>query len=429
VVPIVSCGILIAVIHAHLGARKMPRLKTGFTLIELLVVVAVIAVLIALLVPAVQAAREAARRTQCRSNMKQIALAQHNYHDVHQQFAPGMIQLIGLGPAGGHPETGVWGPYSDLNLHVWSEFLLPYLEAGTVYQQIDFNSPNFSPVENSTLPKGGYTALNSGGPCCRCARTRPTAAAIPAFVCPSSVRASNPFVDYENLDLSYGYGGAPFVNFGTPPARVRGASDYLVPNQICGWLTSWYRRLLGCPSNFSQWSVAGLYYHAGWRCTDTEVLRPRIEKITDGTQTTILLSENAGRPDLWQRGVKVATAGSIGFPPAICAFTANAPFSGASGYGYNSGGCWACYGNGFNAIAGSNFQGNGSTGGTGQVVPTCFMNCTNEQDMNAIYSFHPGTGGLAMCDGSVHFVNEDMSLLVFAALLTFRGHEPVTDAF
>ena len=81
--------------------------KGGFTLIELLVVIAIIAVLIALLLPAVQQAREAARRTQCKSQLKQIGLALANYHDTHNKFPPGAI--YGLSPSGCQGQRALCG--------------------------------------------------------------------------------------------------------------------------------------------------------------------------------------------------------------------------------------------------------------------------------------------------------------------------------
>ena len=110
---------------------KMRRLRKrlGFTLIELLVVIAIIAILIALLLPAVQQAREAARRTQCKNNMKQLALALHNYHDVFLTFPP----LFVAGQTGGPGD----GSFDNRWLLSPSTALLPYFEQSALSAQIE----------------------------------------------------------------------------------------------------------------------------------------------------------------------------------------------------------------------------------------------------------------------------------------------------
>jgi prepilin-type N-terminal cleavage/methylation domain-containing protein len=112
------------------------RKRGGFTLIELLVVIAIIALLISLLLPAVQAAREAARRTQCRNNIKQFALALHNYHDTNRMFPPGHLETGMENPLPGQP--------SGQHQIGWLAYLLPFSEQQALYNLIPFHEINLT---------------------------------------------------------------------------------------------------------------------------------------------------------------------------------------------------------------------------------------------------------------------------------------------
>ena len=121
-----------------IGFRSRFDRRQGFTLIELLVTIAVIAILIALLLPAVQMAREAARRTQCRNNLKQLGLALHNYHDT-----VGVLPPSHHGGFQAHMDSKRWG---------WETFLLPYIDQGNLYQQLNPNQNSlFEVVFNDDL--------------------------------------------------------------------------------------------------------------------------------------------------------------------------------------------------------------------------------------------------------------------------------------
>jgi type II secretory pathway pseudopilin PulG len=369
-------------------------------LIELLVVIAIIAVLISLLLPAVQAAREAARRSQCRNNMKQVALAEHNYLDVHQYFTPPLLYAYSscCKTVCG---CGVKGPYNDMNVHMWGEWLLPYVEATTVYNRINQNAPIFSPI-NAATPKNPqcYSYHNSG--CCSscaCASATPNAAVIPAYVCPSAPRIVNPFTEKTqcwNCKCSW----AQFT-------RLSGASDYQGTNGFHDCVEGWYNTM--APGKF--------VHQTGFMvCPSVTPNAMTPELITDGLPTTIMFTEMAGRPSLYVKG----GCGTYPSGKQSVFSIINGPFTIS-----NPGGCWGCVKNGQRFVGGSNFYGTGTTGGT---QPTCFFNCSNEHDANFVYSFHPGTGGVAMADGSVHMVSENVSIIVFVALFTCNSHEAVTDS-
>jgi prepilin-type N-terminal cleavage/methylation domain-containing protein len=110
--------------------------RRGFTLIELLVVIAIIAILVALLLPAVQQAREAARRAQCKSNLKNIGVALHNYLETHTVF-PYAVSHGNAWAGAGARASFVGPPTHGLLNHKGWLMLLPYIDQAPLYEQFN----------------------------------------------------------------------------------------------------------------------------------------------------------------------------------------------------------------------------------------------------------------------------------------------------
>lgn len=118
--------------------RKLLTLRSGFTLVELLVVIAIIGVLLALLLPAVQAARESARLTQCRSQLRQHALAAANYETQVRRYPPGRRGCANNPLAPPPPDLCDALPPDDwLNGSSTFVLLLPYIEQQALFDVLE----------------------------------------------------------------------------------------------------------------------------------------------------------------------------------------------------------------------------------------------------------------------------------------------------
>jgi prepilin-type N-terminal cleavage/methylation domain-containing protein/prepilin-type processing-associated H-X9-DG protein len=165
-------------------------MRLGFTLIELLVVIAIIAILISLLLPAVQQAREAARRTQCKNNVKQIALALHNYLDTHSVFPIGhAYRPAGLTAGGGTVTNPVTGGNNRNGGHGWgwSAYILPFIDGAPLYNQFNFSHPIMRASDPIAVNNGRLAATPQRWALCP-SSTAPTSGDNGAAGLPGSIR-------------------------------------------------------------------------------------------------------------------------------------------------------------------------------------------------------------------------------------------------
>ncbi len=306
-------------------ARKPDR-RVAFTLIELLVVITIIAVLIGLLLPAVQNVREAARRIQCAHNLKQIGLACHRHHDTYGMFPPAWVNAPFTVPQGKIIQGGA-GLFT---------FLLPFLEQEALAEKYRWDRRAQGP-DNQTV-----------------ATTQ-----LKVFQCPSA--EPDRWVTAVEDPLNYSYGG-------------KGAcGDY-------GGVLQIDSRLAGL----------GLVDRAAnYKGVLTENHLTRLAEITDGTSQTLLVTEHAGRPQLWRAG-----------RPVPGTYTVSAAWVGGV----------ATFGQG------SSYDGSTKPG-------PCAINCTNDRE---VYSFHPGGANAVFADGSVRFLKASIDIRTFSRLVTRAGGEVVS---
>ena len=259
--------------------------RRGFTLIELLVVISIIAILIALLLPAIQQARESARRTQCRTNLKQIALAVHTFHDKTGFLPPLRI---------GFDSNGV-----DYAGQTWAFLLLPFLDEGAAVSVPD----TVSWLHTSYPATGTYAVKSSVQKIYTCpTRRSPQRQSNPTFSCTGLAGLPGGTTDYAvncgvgyNGNVSYGGTTTGFVGFS--PTSSTGV---FVPANVVAVISG---------TTNTDWTFR-------WNG------RLSMTNISDGASSTVAFGEKAILPGGLGNGGSATTA----------ALTSSAASSNAAGY-------------------------------------------------------------------------------------------------
>jgi prepilin-type N-terminal cleavage/methylation domain-containing protein len=239
--------------------RPVPRTRLGFTLIELLVVIAIIAILIGLLLPAVQKVREAAARSTCQNNLKQIALAAHNYESANGYLPPGFLgSMPSDTPYGTDTDIGAIG-YNAQLIGVLVP-LLPYAEQAPLYQ----NMMAGAPASNYLDPAKRYpdfsnysTFWNNRG------------ARIKTFLCPSDSGSES---NWDAFFATYRSSPTQFsITIATLSDTTFGKTNYL---GICG------------RSGIQGETYRGAFYNRS---------KSQLANMPDGTSNTFLFGEYSGK--------------------------------------------------------------------------------------------------------------------------------------
>jgi len=318
--------------------------RSAFTLVELLVVIAIIGILIALLLPAVQAAREAARRLGCKNNLKQIGVAILAYEDTHGAFPPA-YRLFS---------------FSDWDKgYNYALYILPQLDQQALADAFKWHNASGSVTYSWDDPINAQVVNKH----------------MPMFQCPSAAAGRTGITDYAACDMIWAFStGANTIGNAISAGyiRNRGTSIQSADN--------WRSILMPIVDDARSYSSSTYVYPYYPPPPDQPM---RIEDVTDGLSKSMMLCEDAGRPENWKLGRLVGTCGAENWAD---------PDS------------WYWVHNTCNG--------------------TQVMNCNNS---NEIYSMHPGGGLFLFGDGAVRFLPQDINLEVFVCLFTRSCGDIVRD--
>ena len=316
---------------------RLTARRQGFTLVELLVVIAIIGVLVALLLPAVQAAREAARRSQCTNNIRQMNIATLNHENAKNELPPIYVFVqINAAPAAKTLSHGT---------HI---YILPYMEQQAIYDQYDFNRP-WNHITNK--PAADMD--------------------IPTFICPSAVPPSER--KKENVNWVNGAYADYGVNGRISPCGVTIMKAVGLPAR-----GDWQHMFTGV----QEYETFDAHCDGGRRLEGQDGITT-LDRVVDGMSNTIMWAPDVGRPDFWEDGNLIPTAGPV------------------------SGSRWASPDNEW-------WSHEICDGGNSM------MNCNND---NEYYDIHIGGGLYGFGDGAVHFIADDTDLNIQVALSTRAGED------
>jgi prepilin-type N-terminal cleavage/methylation domain-containing protein/prepilin-type processing-associated H-X9-DG protein len=245
--------------------RRAATLPAGFTLVELLVVIAIIGILLALLLPAIQAARETARRTQCVNHLHNLALATLQFENAQKRFPPASQERDGAISDDVKP---------PLATHNGISFTLPYFEAGTTFDAIDFDYDWDHPRNE--------------------ARTKQNVSQI--LLCPSAPggREQRHVTDYiaaVRIAVSGTKSLKPLIVSGRIDSKGGAADGYVI------WDGILQRDILVLDKNAL--TIGIIVVDAGK--TDRRIVRAA--EVLDGLSHTWMWYEAAGKPFIYERGV------------------------------------------------------------------------------------------------------------------------------